>query len=80
VSSVGAGYDLSASAFCPDGRVFQVVYAMQAVENSSTFHMAIGAMSLAKPGKLQKTETKGKRKLINFQGLCQLHLLARCNY
>lgn len=36
MSSVRAGYDLSASSFCPDGRVFQVVYAMQAVENSST--------------------------------------------
>ncbi|KTF88891.1 hypothetical protein cypCar_00022658, partial [Cyprinus carpio] len=29
-------YDLSASTFSPDGRVFQVEYAMKAVENSST--------------------------------------------
>ncbi|XP_043929511.1 proteasome subunit alpha type-3 [Protopterus annectens] len=28
-------YDLSASTFSPDGRVFQVEYAMKAVENSS---------------------------------------------
>ncbi|KAG7277762.1 hypothetical protein CRUP_023050 [Coryphaenoides rupestris] len=32
----GGGYDLSASTFSPDGRVFQVEYAMKAVENSST--------------------------------------------
>uniref|UniRef100_A0A8C3Q0C4 Proteasome subunit alpha type n=1 Tax=Chrysolophus pictus TaxID=9089 RepID=A0A8C3Q0C4_CHRPC len=32
----GRGYDLSASTFSPDGRVFQVEYAMKAVENSST--------------------------------------------
>ncbi|KAI3367366.1 hypothetical protein L3Q82_026176, partial [Scortum barcoo] len=31
-----AKYDLSASTFSPDGRVFQVEYAMKAVENSST--------------------------------------------
>lgn len=29
-------YDLSASQFSPDGRVFQVEYAMKAVENSGT--------------------------------------------
>ncbi|MGH0191575.1 UNVERIFIED_CONTAM: hypothetical protein FKN15_066337 [Acipenser sinensis] len=29
-------YDLSASTFSPDGRVFQVEYATKAVENSST--------------------------------------------
>uniref|UniRef100_A0AAQ4P371 Proteasome subunit alpha type n=1 Tax=Gasterosteus aculeatus aculeatus TaxID=481459 RepID=A0AAQ4P371_GASAC len=34
-SSLGT-YDLSASTFSPDGRVFQVEYAMKAVENSST--------------------------------------------
>uniref|UniRef100_A0AAV2JJH0 Proteasome subunit alpha type-3 n=1 Tax=Knipowitschia caucasica TaxID=637954 RepID=A0AAV2JJH0_KNICA len=36
MSSIGTGYDLSASTFSPDGRVFQVEYAMKAVENSST--------------------------------------------
>ncbi|XP_032804288.1 proteasome subunit alpha type-3 [Petromyzon marinus] len=36
MSSIGTGYDLSASQFSPDGRVFQVEYAMKAVENSST--------------------------------------------
>uniref|UniRef100_F8WH02 Proteasome subunit alpha 3 n=1 Tax=Mus musculus TaxID=10090 RepID=F8WH02_MOUSE len=35
MSSIGTGYDLSASTFSPDGRVFQVEYAMKAVENSS---------------------------------------------
>ncbi|XP_065066305.1 proteasome subunit alpha type-3-like [Rhopilema esculentum] len=36
MSSIGTGYDLSANQFSPDGRVFQVEYAMKAVENSST--------------------------------------------
>ncbi|XP_796247.2 proteasome subunit alpha type-3 [Strongylocentrotus purpuratus] len=36
MSSIGAGYDLSASQFSPDGRVFQVEYAIKAVENSGT--------------------------------------------
>uniref|UniRef100_A0A8D2AY48 Proteasome alpha-type subunits domain-containing protein n=1 Tax=Sciurus vulgaris TaxID=55149 RepID=A0A8D2AY48_SCIVU len=48
MSSMGTGYDLSASTFSHDGRVFQVEYAMKAVENSST------AVPLAKPGKLQR--------------------------
>lgn len=33
---MGLQYDLSASQFSPDGRVFQVEYAMKAVENSGT--------------------------------------------
>lgn len=36
MSSIGTGYDLSAAQFSPDGRVFQIEYAMKAVENSST--------------------------------------------
>lgn len=36
MSSIGTGYDLSAAQFSPDGRIFQVEYAMKAVENSST--------------------------------------------
>lgn len=36
MSSIGTGYDLSASQFSPDGRVFQVEYAVKAVENSGT--------------------------------------------
>uniref|UniRef100_A0A8C6W591 Proteasome alpha-type subunits domain-containing protein n=1 Tax=Nannospalax galili TaxID=1026970 RepID=A0A8C6W591_NANGA len=36
MSSIGTGYDLSASTFSPDGRVFQVEYVMKAVENGST--------------------------------------------
>jgi len=36
MSAIGTGYDLSASQFSPDGRVFQVEYAMKAVENSGT--------------------------------------------
>ncbi|CAM1319012.1 PSMA3 (predicted) [Pycnogonum litorale] len=36
MSSIGTGYDLSASQFSPDGRIFQVEYAQKAVENSGT--------------------------------------------
>ncbi|ESN93115.1 hypothetical protein HELRODRAFT_69441 [Helobdella robusta] len=36
MSSIGTGYDLSASQFSPDGKVFQVEYAQKAVENSGT--------------------------------------------
>jgi 20S proteasome subunit alpha 7 len=34
MSSIGTGYDLSASTYSPDGRVFQIEYANKAVENS----------------------------------------------
>jgi 20S proteasome subunit alpha 7 len=36
MSSIGTGYDLSASTYSPDGRVFQIEYANKAVENSGT--------------------------------------------
>jgi len=36
MSSIGTGYDLSATTYSPDGRVFQVEYADKAVENSGT--------------------------------------------
>ena len=34
MSSIGTGYDLSVTTFSPDGRVFQIVYAAKAVDNS----------------------------------------------
>lgn len=36
MSAIGTGYDLSASQYSPDGRVFQVEYARKAVDNSGT--------------------------------------------
>jgi len=36
MASSGSGYDLSASTFSPDGRIFQVEYATKAVENAGT--------------------------------------------
>eukprot|EP01036_Dinobryon_divergens_P029811 gene29811-38965_t len=36
MSSTGSGYDYSCGTFSPDGRIFQVEYAIKAVENSGT--------------------------------------------
>ncbi|KAF9055103.1 20S proteasome subunit [Hymenopellis radicata] len=36
MTSIGTGYDLSASTYSPDGRIFQVEYANKAVENGGT--------------------------------------------
>lgn len=36
MSAIGTGYDLSASQYSPDGRIFQVEYAKKAVDNSGT--------------------------------------------
>ena len=36
MTSIGTGYDLSNSVFSPDGRNFQVEYAVKAVENGTT--------------------------------------------
>jgi 20S proteasome subunit alpha 7 len=36
MSGIGTGYDLSASTYSPDGRIFQIEYALKAVENSGT--------------------------------------------
>ncbi|CAL1701454.1 unnamed protein product [Somion occarium] len=36
MTSIGTGYDLSASTYSPDGRIFQVEYANKTVENSGT--------------------------------------------
>lgn len=43
MSSTGSGYDYSCSTFSPDGKIFQVEYALKAVENSGT---AIGLKCL----------------------------------
>uniref|UniRef100_A0A915II73 Proteasome subunit alpha type n=1 Tax=Romanomermis culicivorax TaxID=13658 RepID=A0A915II73_ROMCU len=36
MSSTGTGYDLEASTFSPDGRIFQIEYANKAVDNAET--------------------------------------------
>lgn len=36
MSSIGTGYDLAASTFSPDGRIFQIEYAQKAVDSSGT--------------------------------------------
>ncbi|XP_059483724.1 proteasome subunit alpha type-3 [Neocloeon triangulifer] len=61
MSSIGTGYDLSASQFSPDGRVFQVEYAQKAVENSGT---AIGLKG--KDGVVFAVEKLVQSKLYEF--------------
>lgn len=52
------------SAFRPLGSGFMLgSYSVTVHSSASGFHMAIGAVPLAKPGKLQKTETKGRGNL-----------------
>lgn len=36
MTSIGTGYDLAASTFSPDGRIFQIEYAQKAVDNCGT--------------------------------------------
>ncbi|KAF4698993.1 Proteasome subunit alpha type-3, partial [Perkinsus olseni] len=36
MSGTGSGYDLSATTYSPDGRVFQIEYAQKAVDNGGT--------------------------------------------
>jgi len=53
MASSGSGYDLSASTFSPDGRIFQVEYATKAVANAGTvlgIHAKDGVvLGVAKP-------------------------------
>lgn len=42
MSAIGTGYDLSASQYSPDGRVFQVEYAKKAVDNSANIVAIMG--------------------------------------
>lgn len=41
MSSTGAGYDLAANIYSPDGRVFQIEYAGKAVEASGYVHLLL---------------------------------------
>ncbi|KAJ3030810.1 UNVERIFIED_CONTAM: hypothetical protein HDU68_007727 [Siphonaria sp. JEL0065] len=59
MSSIGTGYDLSASTYSPDGRIFQVEYALKAVDNSGT---AIGIR--AKDGVVLAVEKLVSSKLL----------------
>ena len=40
MAGIGTGYDLSASTYSPDGRIFQIEYANKAVENSGYHTLA----------------------------------------
>jgi 20S proteasome subunit alpha 7 len=83
MASIGTGYDQSTTTFSPDGRVFQVEYAMKAVDNSST---AVGirckdgvVMAVEKP-KLSKMLVEGSNRRIltvdRHSGMCISGLMA----
>ncbi|CAJ0931407.1 unnamed protein product, partial [Mesorhabditis belari] len=64
MSSIGTGYDLAASTFSPDGRIFQIEYAQKAVDNSETMIALRGkngvvcAVEKAIPSKLYQENSK----------------------
>lgn len=83
MSSIGTGYDQSTTTFSPDGRVFQVEYAIKAVDNSST---AVGirckdgvVMAVEKP-KLSKMIVEGSNRRIlhvdKHSGICVSGMIA----
>ena len=85
MSSIGTGYDQSTTTYSPDGRVFQIEYAMKAVENSGT---AVGirckdgvVMGVEKP-KLSKMIVEGagaNRRIYSIDkhsGICLSGLMA----
>ena len=77
MSSIGTGYDQSTTTFSPDGRVFQVEYAVKAVDNSST---AVGirckdgvAMAVEKPILSKMLVEGSNRRILNVDkhsGMC----------
>jgi len=83
MSSIGTGYDQSTTTYSPDGRVFQIEYAMKAVENSGT---AVGirckdgvVMGVEKP-KLSKMLVEGSNRRVftidKHSGMCLSGLMA----
>ncbi|KAL3069776.1 hypothetical protein niasHS_001347 [Heterodera schachtii] len=62
MSSIGTGYDLAASTFSPEGRIFQVEYAAKAVDSSVTVIAlsckkgVLVAVDLPQPSKLTLQE------------------------
>ncbi|CAI5760249.1 unnamed protein product [Candida verbasci] len=92
LTSIGTGYDLSNSVFSPDGRNFQVEYAMKAVENGGT---SIGIKckdgivlacekiinsKLLVPGKNKRIQTVDRHLGVVYSGLLPdgRHFVNRC--
>lgn len=83
MSSIGTGYDQSTTTFSPDGRVFQVEYAMKAVDTSST---AIGircsdgvALAVEKPMLSKMLVESSNRRILTVDkhsGMCVSGLMA----
>jgi 20S proteasome subunit alpha 7 len=81
MSGIGTGYDLSCTTYSPDGKIFQVEYAMKAVDNSGT---AIGVrvkdgivlgveklitLKMLEPGSNKRIYTLDKHIGLTFAGL-----------
>lgn len=81
MTSIGTGYDLSNSVFSPDGRNFQVEYAMKAVENGGTsiglkckdgIVLAVEKITNSKllvPGKNKRIQTIDRHIGVAYSGL-----------
>eukprot|EP01130_Rhizamoeba_saxonica_P001353 TRINITY_DN11218_c0_g1_i1.p1 TRINITY_DN11218_c0_g1~~TRINITY_DN11218_c0_g1_i1.p1 ORF type:complete len:268 (+),score=68.41 TRINITY_DN11218_c0_g1_i1:36-806(+) len=72
MSSLGTGYDLSATTFSPQGRLFQVEYAEKAAENSGT---AIGLR--CKDGVVLAVEKIVTSKLLESHSNRRIHTVDR---
>lgn len=92
MTSIGTGYDLSNSVFSPDGRNFQVEYAMKAVENGGTsigikckdgVVLAVEKIIQSKllvPGKNKRIQTVDRHVGVVYSGLLPdgRHFVNRC--
>ena len=58
MSSIGTGYDLSASTYSPDGRIFQIDYAAKATDNAPT------AVAICCPAGVVLATTRPHNKLL----------------
>lgn len=68
MGSIGTGYDLSASTYSPDGRIFQIEYAQKAVENSGTclgIRTASGVVLAAEKIVASKLLVKGSNRRVH---------------
>ena len=71
MSGIGTGYDLSATTYSPDGRVFQAEYACKAVDNAGT---TIGVK--CKDGVIMAVEKQVESKMSVMQSPAMRRIMA----